>query len=120
MHNNCLHPSERLLQEALVLIQHELAMLDKDEDTDFEKLALQRKKLIDQAWKERDGCNEKTLQTLLKELHAKQQELLSKAYTEHQSLRNQLSTRKKQGGYFANAQKQMAYSDKAFYMNQIS
>lgn len=111
---------EALYEEAHVLVQQELALLDKDDIEALSVITQKRETLIAKMWSMRHECDANKLLELLHKLQSTQQELILKAHKEQESLRGHLQVRKKQSGYFANAQKQVAHNDKAFYMNKIS
>lgn len=111
---------ENLFEQVLVLIQQETSLLDKDDIDALEELTARREKIMAEIWESRAECGDLNLLKHWEQLQQAQEELFTKAQAQHNDIRQQLLTRKKQSGYFANAQKQAAFSDKAFYMNKIS
>lgn len=118
--SNSMATLEALYEEAQTLVQQELTLLDKDDIGDLEGITQKREALMAQMWSMRHECDEERFLELLRNLLTAQQRLIGKAHMEQDNLRGHLQIRKKQNGYFANAQKQAAHSDKAFYMNKVS
>lgn len=111
---------EALYEEAHSLVQQELALLDKEDIDALSDMTLKRETLITKMLAIRHECDEDWFLELLIKLQVAQQELILKARKEQDYLRGHLQVRKKQSGYFTNAQKQVAHADKAFYMNKVS
>lgn len=111
---------EALYAQACDLVQQERIMLDKDDIDALEDLTQERENIMKTMWSMRATCDEKYLLQLLQKLQQAQEQLITLANEEQATLRGHLKLRKKQSGYFVNAQKQVAHRDKAFYMNKVS
>lgn len=89
-----------LLEQALELGRQELERLETGEVDELHEMALERSRLIDQAWNGRDHSRERELRDKLIQLRDLQGELSAEAQRLHASLRDKLKSTKQQSTRF--------------------
>ncbi len=115
-----MHPCMVLLDKAFELAkQEELALAAEDVDQ-LETLSAQRTDLLIKAWKQRKGMDEDDLKARLHDMRVMHEKLTRSTECLHESIRSQLSTRRKQNGYFAGSRSRTAHASKSFYLSKTS
>lgn len=82
-----MHESLRLYDACLTILDQEAEALDNEDEERLQELCEQRARLMEEAWKKRDGCEPSLLMERLESIGKAQDSLAANARTHSETLR---------------------------------